>query len=162
WQQDLLETTRHLIRLRREQPVLRRRTFFTGEPVDDNGTMDVAWFGSHGRPLSHEEWESGTTHALSMLLDGSWIGADSVLLLLHGSAEDAMVTLPDPSWVDRYELLWSSEWERPTGNTDSDRAGDADSGTDHDARDSARTAAPGEQVAMTSASMRIYRVRRAE
>ena len=30
WQEDLLETTRHLVRLRRDHPVLRQRAFFSG------------------------------------------------------------------------------------------------------------------------------------
>jgi len=152
WQRDLLDTVRHLIRLRHEQPVLRRRTFFRGEPVDDNGTMDVAWFGRHGGELTAAEWESGREHVISMLLDGSYIDADSILLVFHGSGSRSEITLPLAPWVEGYELLWSSLWERPTGEGDGETATpDAAAGD---------WATPGDQVRMAPASMRIYRVRR--
>ena len=149
WQQDLLETVRHLIRLRRESPVLRQRTFFTGRPVDEYGLADVSWFGVHGHPLSREEWESGATHTLAMLLEGGWIDSDGMLLLLHGAPEDSAVVLPQAPEVERYELLWSSEWERPGGG---DAADDPDR----------VTAAPADAVTMAAASMRVYRVRRVQ
>ena len=149
WQQDLLETVRHLIRLRREFPVLRQRTFFTGRPVHEYGLADVTWFGGHGHPLSHHEWESGATHTLAMLLEGGWIDTDGMLLLLHGSPEESAVVLPRAPEVERYELLWSSEWDRPDGDGDVDDPGRV-------------TAAPADAVTMAAASMRVYRIRRAE
>ena len=50
WQQDLLETTRHLVRLRATLPVLRQRAFPSGRQVGDDGSTDIAWFTASGRP----------------------------------------------------------------------------------------------------------------
>ena len=38
WQPDLLETTRHLVRLRQDLPVLRQRVWALGRQVNDDGT----------------------------------------------------------------------------------------------------------------------------
>ena len=141
WQEDLLETAAFLVGLRRDHPVLRQRTFFTGHAVDDDGSVDVAWFGAHGAPLSREEWESGGTNTLVMLLDGGWIGTHSILIVLHGAAESGTVTLPDSPGIRGYSVLWDSAWEtpRPSG-------------------DEAETTPPRAEVAMGAASLRVYRV----
>ncbi len=55
WQQDLLETTRHLVRLRQEHPVLRQRSFFSGRQVHEDGSTDLAWFGTDGQPMG-DRW----------------------------------------------------------------------------------------------------------
>jgi glycogen operon protein len=41
---SLLEFTRRLIRMRHEQPVLRRRRFFRGQQIWDSELKDLAWF----------------------------------------------------------------------------------------------------------------------
>ena len=140
WQQDLLETAAFLVRLRREHPVLRQRTFFTGHAVDDDGSVDVAWFGAHGGELSREEWESGGTSTLAVLLDGAWIGTHSVLLVLHGGVDDGLVTLPDAPGVRGYSLVWDSMWETPR---EPPQAGPIP---------------PRAEIVMGAASLRIYRV----
>src|SRR6478609_1214761 len=52
WQQDLLETTRHLVRLRATLPVLRQRAFPSGRQIDDDGSTDIAWFTASGQPMT--------------------------------------------------------------------------------------------------------------
>ena len=48
-----------------------------------------------------------------MYLDGAELGERSVLVLVHGGANPAQVTLPTPPGLSAYELLWDSVWERP-------------------------------------------------
>jgi isoamylase len=141
WQEDLLETVRFLLALRRDHPVLRQRTFHTGHAVHDDGSVDIAWFGGHGRELTRTEWESGVTHTLSALLNGAWIGTHSLLIVLHGAAEPSTVTLPDAPALRGYSLLWSSEWETPR------------------TLDATEDPTPaGTEVPMGEASLRVYRV----
>ncbi len=49
-----------------------------------------------------------------LLLNGAWIGHRSVLIVMHGGAEDAKVRLPAVPGLTAYELLWDSALERPT------------------------------------------------
>ena len=58
-------------------------------------------------------WEDRSTRTLQMLLNGAWIGHRSVLIVMHGGAEDTKVTLPSVPGLTAYELLWDSAFERP-------------------------------------------------
>ncbi|HWI34652.1 MAG TPA: glycogen debranching enzyme GlgX, partial [Lapillicoccus sp.] len=113
WQQDLLETTRFLIRLRATLPVLRQRTFPSGRPVRDDGSTDIAWYDRTGQPMTQAVWTDPSVRTLAMYLDGAELGERSVLVLVHGGANPAQVTLPMPPGLTAYELLWDSAWERP-------------------------------------------------
>jgi glycogen operon protein len=113
WQEDLLATTAFLSRLRREFPALRQRTFFTGREVHRDGSTDLAWFDAEGEPMRSPAWEDRSTRTLQMMLNGAWIGHRSVLIVMHGGAEDAKVTLPSVPGLTAYELLWDSAVERP-------------------------------------------------
>ncbi len=135
WQDDLLETTRFLTRLRREHRVLRQRTFFSGLPVADDGSEDLAWYSADGRPLSADTWGDPATRTLSMYLDGAWLGERSLLVVLHGGPTDVQVTLPRPPGLTAYALVWDSAWERPQGPSPIDLA---------------------EPTTMTAASLRVY------
>ena len=116
WQRDLLETARFLSRLRRDTPALRQRTFFTGREVHEDGSTDLAWFDAEGEPMS-TGWDDPATRTLQMLLNGAWVGHESVLLVLHGGAEDAKVRLPAVPGLTAYQLLWDSAQERPGSAT---------------------------------------------
>jgi len=113
WQRDLLETTRFLVRLRATNPVLRQRTFFTGRPVHADGTADLQWYAADGEQMHPGLWDDARTRTLTMFLDGSHLEADSLLLVFHGGAHGAEVTLPDHAGVRAYELLWDSSWATP-------------------------------------------------
>ncbi len=113
WQQDLLETTRFLIRLRATLPVLRQRTFPTGRPVGEDGSTDIAWYDASGRPMTNAVWTDPSVRTLAMYLDGADLGERSALILVHGGAAPAAVTLPEPPGGTAYERLWDSAWERP-------------------------------------------------
>jgi len=113
WQQDILETTRFLARLREDHPVLRQRTFFTGREVHEDGSTDLAWFGSDGEEMQPGHWENPATRTLQMLLDGAWLGEQSVLVVMHGEAAAGKVSLPEGPGHAAYQLLWDSTDERP-------------------------------------------------
>ncbi|KRF48368.1 glycogen debranching protein [Terrabacter sp. Soil811] len=136
WQDDLLETTRHLVRLRHEHPVLRQRAFFSGRQIHADGSTDLAWFASDGHPMG-DRWDGPAAHVLQALYDGARLDQQSVLIVVNGSAQKAEVTLPKAPGATAYELLWDSAGERPTPP-----AGDCAAGT---------------PVAMEAASMRVWR-----
>jgi glycogen operon protein len=120
----LIEFTRTLLRLRREHPVFRSRTFFTGTAVGADDIGDVVWFDSAGRPMTPEDWSNEHLQTLGMLLNGGAVNRrgeagehlrdDSFLLLLHAGETPANVTVPTPApgWEFRPVLATSDETGR--------------------------------------------------
>ncbi len=66
WQEDLLATTRFLLRLRQEHPALRRDRFYTGGPHDD-GTKDIGWFTAEGHEMDHHKWQDARHRAIQVV-----------------------------------------------------------------------------------------------
>ena len=101
---ELLEFVRKLIRLRRTQPVLRRRTFFQGRKIRGSQVEDVAWFEPSGHEMSDEVWEAGFVKCLGVRWAGDAIGeldargepirGDTLLLLFNAHYEPIPFTLP--------------------------------------------------------------------
>ncbi|HEX6597247.1 MAG TPA: glycogen debranching protein GlgX, partial [Acidimicrobiales bacterium] len=70
---ELLDFTRRLIALRREHPVLRRRSFFQGRPIHGTDLADIGWFAPDGHEMTEREWLSGRVSALGMFVNGDEI-----------------------------------------------------------------------------------------
>ena len=113
WRADLLETARFLTGLRRRHPVLRQRTFHTGQPVSADGSLDVAWYGTDGVELDTGGWESAATHTLQMLLgrfprnyrEIEWEIKQNILrasFFLHNAREE-LQKLDHESYLDNME-----------------------------------------------------------
>ncbi len=100
----LLEFTRHVFALRSRHPVLRRRTFFSGRPVGENGMKDLFWLKPDGTELNADDWKEPENRVLGMLISGEatdevdergrLIKGDTLLLLLNGSNRSRYFTLP--------------------------------------------------------------------
>ena len=112
WRRDLLATTRYLLRLRREHPVLRPERFATGWFTDGDVIPDLAWYGADGRVMDAAAWHDRSNRVLQMLRSGKPWGDADALLVLNGSLSAAEVELA----IGRergYRLAWDSAWERP-------------------------------------------------
>ena len=116
WQQELLETTSHLIRVRQALPVLRQRVWALGRQVHDDGTRDMEWYAADGTPMG-DRWTQGS-RLVQLYVAGAWMGWDSALLVVNGGVEDVEVTLPEAPGVTTYRLLWDSTWSRPRDGGD--------------------------------------------
>jgi isoamylase len=114
WQDDLLATTRHLTALRREHPVLRQRTFFSGRQVHDDGSTDLSWYAADGEQMG-DRFDGPAVSVLQAFFNGSWLGERSVLVVVNGSAHEVDLRLPSPPGVHRFERLWDSTDETPSG-----------------------------------------------
>jgi isoamylase len=95
--QKFLEFTRHVIRLRRSYPILRRGRFLVGEYNEELDVKDVSWFSPSGDEMSNEQWEDSNARCLGMLMDGRAqptgirkTGADSTLLLILNAHDDVV------------------------------------------------------------------------
>ena len=123
WQQDLLETTKFLLRLRQENPAMRPDTFYSGSPIDGRrqALRDLVWFDACGEELTSERWADPESRTLQMLRraplspDGNTVGRDS-LLVINGALDPVDITLARDS--HQWDLVWDSSWESPAKNSD--------------------------------------------
>jgi glycogen operon protein len=117
-QKEFLEFTRGLIRLRREQPVLRRRKFFHGRSIRGAGVKDITWLEPCGKQMTDEAWTTGFVRCLGVLLAGNEIdelddrgqkiAGDSLLLLLNAHHEAIPFVLPPLRPQQQWELLFDT------------------------------------------------------
>jgi isoamylase len=113
WQHELLATTRFLTGLRAGNPVLWRRSIFTERRARQEPVAEPQWFAADGRPMRHRTWDDPHTRTLTMFLDSTHVGGQSLLILFHGGALDAEVTLPAQGEAATYRLVWDSTWALP-------------------------------------------------
>jgi len=111
--EDLRNFVRDLIAVMRDNPILRRRAFFTGEPHPGMETKDVTWIRPDGSEMTEQDWADSELHTIGMLLFGlatdevdvrgrSYAG-DSLFLMLNAGTRSRSYTLP------RMEL--AGQWE---------------------------------------------------
>ena len=110
----LLRFTRHLIHLRRDHPVMRRRRFLEG-PAQRGGESElgeIEWFTPAGTHMTEEEWNQPWARSTMVFYngdairepdaDGRRILDDDFLLLLNAAPEAVDFTLPDT----KYGQIW--------------------------------------------------------
>ncbi len=69
-QNALRDYVSKLITFRKEHPVFRRPKFFQGRPIRGMGIKDVMWFNPGGDEMNDEEWNSGLSGSIAVLLNG--------------------------------------------------------------------------------------------
>ena len=110
----LLHFTRHLIHLRRDHPVMRRRRFLEG-PARRGGESElgeIEWFTPAGTHMTEEEWNQPWARSTMVFYNGDAIREpdangqrildDDFLLLLNAAPEAVDFTLPDT----KYGEIW--------------------------------------------------------
>jgi isoamylase len=111
--EDLRDFVRDVIEVMQDNPILRRRAFFTGEPHPGMETKDVTWIRPDGSEMTEQDWADRELHSIGMLLFGlatdevdirgrSYAG-DSLFLMLNSGTRSRSYTLP------RMEL--AGQWE---------------------------------------------------
>jgi len=139
-QKDLLEVSKLLMRLRRENPALRPVHFGRfGETVPSATQMD--WYNKEGLSMSDGDWDSPGQRTLQYLAASTpeFEEFNRILLIVHGLEEDITVTLPEHEGVESYTLLWDS------AVTDLD---ESPPGHEH---------GPGSELTVAGASMQLFR-----
>jgi glycogen operon protein len=101
WQQSLLRFTRSVIRLRKEQPVLRRRRFFEGRNIGGSDLRDALWLLPEGGEIGEEQWHQGDRRSFGLMLNGEAATeregdpvADTLLVLFNSSDDNIDFVLP--------------------------------------------------------------------
>ncbi len=110
WRKDLRATTRYLISLRRDNPVLRPSAFYRGTDERDHFRNDLAWFDRTGSPATHEWWHESSVRVVQMMR--SVAEGPDALIVINGDPDEAAISIPrdqGPAW----SLVWDSAWESP-------------------------------------------------
>ncbi|CAA9587740.1 MAG: GH13_11 / GH13 / CE1 / GH13_13 / GH13_10 / CBM48 / GH13_14 / GH13_37 [uncultured Thermomicrobiales bacterium] len=111
-ERELLLFTQRLIALRKEHPVLHRRSFFQGRSIRGDEIKDIEWYRPDGGEMTDDEWNSGFVRAIGLLLNGGIMEErdergrpltdDVFFLLLNAGHEPLAFTLPGaadgPDW----------------------------------------------------------------
>jgi isoamylase len=118
-QQALLEFTKQLIRLHKEQPVFRRRRFFHGRKLQGRDAPDVAWIDPSGQEMTEEAWNKSFVRCMGVLLlggpidvneEGEEISGDTFLLLFNADhGQTIPFRLPAPPLGDGWELVFDTD-----------------------------------------------------
>ena len=124
-QNDLLEFTRYLVRLRKTQPVLMRRRFFQGRSIRGAGVKDIAWFEPSGREMTDADWNAHSAHCLGVFLNGKElqeideeggpIEGDTLFVMFNAQHETISFALPMPGPDDVWERILDTaekRWKR--------------------------------------------------
>jgi glycogen operon protein len=101
---DQLRFAREVLRIFRSNPVLRRRSFLTGQELSADGTKDLMWIRPDGHEMTPDDWNDPDNHILAMLLSGQAtdevdergrpVLGKTVLLLLNGGVRSRRFVLP--------------------------------------------------------------------
>lgn len=121
-QQELLEFTRQLIRIRKQHPSLHRQHFFKGRDI--RGASDIVWVRPDGKEMTDFDWNNPITRTLGMFLSGTGIDDvdeeglpikdDHLLLLLNASHQEMDFALPAFGMKLRWELVLDTADNKPS------------------------------------------------
>jgi glycogen operon protein len=126
-QRDLVEFTRYMIHLFKEQPVLARRKFYQGRSIRGVGVKDIAWFDPSGKEMDDNAWDAHFVRCLGVLLngeameetdeDGNRLVGDTLFLLFNAHHESIDFVLPpvkaNEKWVrllDTADPQWNRQY----------------------------------------------------
>ncbi len=100
----LLEFVRHLMRLRRQHPVFRRRSFFQGHSLRGEDVKDIIWLNPDGHEMTEGQWNQSFARCLGVYLSGDTmdefdnrgqpIRDDDFLMLINAHHEAIDFILP--------------------------------------------------------------------
>ena len=66
----MLAFTQKLIKLRRQHPVFRCRTWFRGQVLKHSEIEDIAWFKFDGEHMKEEDWQHDYAKSFSVFING--------------------------------------------------------------------------------------------
>jgi glycogen operon protein len=114
WQRDLLTTTKHLAKLRREHPALRPVRFGRfGETIPSASQMD--WYNTQGKTMTAEEWDDPHNRTLQFIAASTPENEEfnRILMIVHGTEQTTDVVVPEHPGVKYYAPLWFSPHPAP-------------------------------------------------
>lgn len=113
---DVLETTKDILALRAEHPVLRRTHYRYHREVLSaaglpTGRIDLTWMSGNGGQMGADDWNDPTRHHLGMYMSGR---EHAFLVWFHNGPDPVRVQLPQAEqWGLGYELVLDTASGRP-------------------------------------------------
>jgi isoamylase len=124
--EDLIEFTAKLIRMRLEHHVFSRIQWFKYLPVNGNDVKDIEWFQPDGSIMTIGDWEDETRKNVGVYLsgegiqsktfDGKDIKDDNFYILFNAHHEEVNFKLPSPEWGGPWELIMDTRKGRFFGD----------------------------------------------
>ena len=115
---ELSAFVRQLIQIIEDNPILRRRSFLTGQVVAGTHMKDVTWIRPDGEEMKTDDWADPENRTLGMLLYGRAVDevdfrgrserGETLLLLLNAGARPRSYVLPRVSEPGRWEELFDT------------------------------------------------------
>lgn len=105
-EQDLYETTKTLIQIRKDYLAPVARTFFTGEADLNSKHKDLAWFTLSGQEMTANDWSKKELRTLAMYVDATL--DQDLLMLFNAEADPNQFTLPDAKWGNAFRTVFDS------------------------------------------------------
>ena len=117
---DLIEFTGRVAKLRHDHPVFRRRRFFDGRPVrrrgqKGQGAPDIGWVRPDGSEMTEDDWDSGFGKAVAVFLNGNGIPDhdsrgervvdDTFFMALSAHFEPIEFTLPSKEFGASWQVV---------------------------------------------------------
>ncbi len=112
---ELLRFARLVFLLRRQHPVLRRRSFFSGRPLAKGAMKDVMWLRAEGGEMRDHDWHDPERRALGMLLageahdetdeHGARVNGETLLLALNAGGRRVHFELPELAGRGRWRQI---------------------------------------------------------
>jgi isoamylase len=112
---DMLAFVRQLVGIVADNPILRRRSFLTGEVVPGTQMKDVTWIRADGEEMKEDDWTDPENRTLGMLLYGRAVDeldprgrsarGETLLLLLNAGPRPRSYTLPKVAEPGRWQEL---------------------------------------------------------
>jgi isoamylase len=117
----MLQFVQRMVRLRRQHPIFRRRSFFRGEALPGAGIKDITWLTPGGAEMSDEDWKQEYARCLGVYLAGDAIAQTDLygrpvsdsrfLVLFNAHHEDIVFRLPEVATAIRWMMLMDTTHE---------------------------------------------------
>jgi len=107
--EDLGPFITDLVRLRNEQPALRRSAFQEGDESERGDSQGLCWFNPSGQEMSIDDWENSELRAMTIRIDGRHrddVDSADLLVVLNGATESTAMTVPGA--IDSPEAKWQA------------------------------------------------------
>ena len=118
-QRRFLAFVQKAIAIRRREPALRRRRFFSGRDNPETGRRDISWVNLQGFEMQRTDWEDKETICFGALIDGHEIGdidergrkveGSTLLILVNADARHKTFRLPEYPGGDSWEKILSTD-----------------------------------------------------